>query len=345
MAKDRLETAVTLAEAEGRKITITFEDVRKFLCPKASDAEIGLFLKTCQAEGLNPFSREIYLVKYKEDQPAAIIIATEAFLKAAESCPEYDGAEAGIILKDATGKLEFREGSFLLEEEEKNLVGGWAKVYRKDRAKPTYIAVNINECIKYKRGGERTRFWEDMPATMVRKVALSRALREAFPNRFGGTLTTAEFEEIPEGELPPAFEKGGRPDWSKFWAKVKSELGLTPEDARVLLGVDSIKEELIDAGATMEEIWDQLVAAQQAAQGKRAQAEDTDKEQLAEAGGDKSWKRDPETIKSIQDLYHACYQDFKLQPKDVLKELGYSSQSEVAELPSECYRRIAAVRG
>jgi len=77
VTKQKEEKAIVQVGAEERKITITFNDVKKYLCPKASDAEIGLFLKICQAEGLNPFAREVYLVKYKEDQPAAIIIATE----------------------------------------------------------------------------------------------------------------------------------------------------------------------------------------------------------------------------------------------------------------------------
>jgi phage recombination protein Bet len=269
------EKAMSHVAVEKEKISITFEDVKKYLCPKASDAEVGLFLKVCQAERLNPFAHEVFLVKYADDQPAAIIIATETFLKSAEACPQYDGVEAGIILKDTAGKLDFREGSFLLDEESKNLVGGWAKVYRKDRKRPIYAAVNIKECIKYTRSGRPTRFWDDMPATMVRKVALSRALREAFPNRFAGTLTTAEYEEIPEGKLPPALEKGGKPDWKKFWARVKSELGLTTDQARQLLRVDSIKEELIDRGWTMEQIWDSLVAALQ--------------QQVSEAKPDEDW--------------------------------------------------------
>jgi phage recombination protein Bet len=362
------EKAIIQVGAEERKVTITFNDVKKYLCPKASDAEIGLFLKTCQAEGLNPFAREVYLVKYADDQPAAIIIATEAFVKAAETCPEYDGAEAGIILKDTAGKLEFREGSFLLDEEEKNLVGGWAKVYRKDRQRPVYAAINIKECMKYTRSGKPTRFWEEMPATMVRKVALSRALREAFPNRFGGTLTTAEFEEIPEGQLPPAYTKpNGEQNWSKFWAKVKSELGLTTGQARELLQVDSIKEELIDAGWTMERIWDELTLALQQRKAAQVKAEAENQSAGVDAtrtpGGPPTATgasapaeevdapsplpqrvRDPSTVRTLNDLYKACNEDWGLQPKDVIRDLGYKSQMDIVETPTECYLKIRAMR-
>jgi phage recombination protein Bet len=264
VTKER-EAEKAIVAWQGRRITVTFDDVKRRICPRATDQEIIIFLKMCQTLNLNPWARDVYMVKYKEDEPASIIVATEAYLKAAETCQDYDGHEAGVVLKDSTGKLEFREGSLIVEEEESKLVGGWAKVYRKDRARPFYVAVNIKECQKYTREGKPTRFWREMPATMVRKVALSRALREAFPSRLGGMLTEAEYEEIPE-ELPPALEKGGKPDWKKFWAKVKSDLGLTTEEARQLLGVDSIKEELIDAGWTMERIWDDLTLALQQAQ-------------------------------------------------------------------------------
>jgi hypothetical protein len=56
-------------------------------------------------------------------------------------------------------------------------------------------------------------------------------------------------------------------------------------------------------------------------------------------------KRDPETIKTIADLYRACHEDWRLQPKQVLKELGYNSQVDMVETPAEAYRKIAAARG
>jgi phage recombination protein Bet len=269
-------------------------------------------------------------VKYRKDQKATIIISVEAFLRAAESCEEYDGHEAGIILRKEDHHLEFRDGSFILEEEEKQLVGGWAKVYRRDRQKPIYAAVNIKECMKYTREGEPTRFWQEMPATMVRKVALSRALREAFPNRFAGTLTTAEFEEIPEGELPPAYSKNGEPDWPKFWARQK-EKGLTPDDVHGILNIGSLKDDWLAKGRTLEEAEDIINDALEKVNKTRTEAPGKP-------------KRDPETIKTIAQLMKACFEDFKMQPKDVYAELNVKSANEITELPSECYRKIAAVR-
>jgi phage recombination protein Bet len=365
---------------QGRNITITFDDVKKRICPKADDQEVVVFLKTCHSLNLNPWERDIFMVKYKDDEPASYIVASQAYQKAAENCPEFDGYEAGIFI-EADGELKQREGAFLLDREQNKLVGGWAKVYRKDRQRPFYTSVNIKECAKYTREGKMTRFWSSMPATMIRKVALARSLREAFPSRLGGMVTDAEYDEIPEVELPPAFEKpNGEKNWKHFWAKVKTELGLTTEQARALLQVESIKDELIDAGWTMERIWNELISALQQQKDTETkteqvvdvqtgeiitQDEDLEKELFGEREEDAGvaapveaetkqpsgtaapakLKRDPASIKTLNDLMRACFHDFKMQPAAVVKELGHKSQSEINELPAECYKTIAAVKG
>ena len=441
-----------LVKWKGELITVTFHDVKTLICPYASDQETAVFLKTCQALNLNPFAGEIYLIKYSEEDKAATVISINSYLKAAETNESYNGCEAGVIVKDGTGKLDFRDYAFLLDEEMGGLVGGWAKVYRKDRERPSYIAVNKTECIRYTKSGKPTRFWaREKQPSMLRKVALKRALVEAFPSLFAGTLATAEVGddaieaeyEVAEGELPPAMEKGGQPDWKKFWARVKSELGLTTEEARELLKVDSIKEELIDAGWTMEKIWEELVNALQQQKATEVEPEPSggvatptkikpkqadwrafwehadqlglSHKQVCEmlgVGSVVEWtdqgktldeaievvskklgkpkaarakpakaqpapvidvtpepeedlfppdevtavtpepdesppakpRRDPETIRTINELYKACHEDWGMQPKDVLKELGVSSQSDLSDTPANCYRQIAAVR-
>jgi len=359
---------VAIIEHRGTPLRITWQDVKTLICPLATNQETAIFIKTCQALQLSPFHNEIYLIKYSERDKAATVVAVGAYLKAAELNENYNGHEAGVILRDSGGKLEFREGAFVLDDELDKLVGGWARVYRKDRDRPTYMAVNKTECVRYTREGKLTQFWtREKWASMLRKTALKRALVEAFPSLFVGTLATTEVAddvpELEEGELPPALEKGGRPDWKKFWARVKSELGLTTEQARELLHVESIRKDLIDQGVSMETIWDSLIHALQG-QREAARAEQVvdaqtgeiisqeeelfgEREEVEEkptSATPAKPKRDPESIKNIAQLYSACFEDFKLQPKEVLKELGYSSQTDISETPSQCYRRIAVVR-
>lgn len=346
--------AVTIKKPDQAPVTITGKDVRDYLCPKASLPEIGLFLRTCQVEGLNPFAKEIYLIKYSLESPASIVISVDAFLKAAEVNDQFDGHEAGIILRDAAGKLEHREGCFLLDEEESQLVGGWAKVYRKDRKYPIYSAVNLKEYERFtfdKKTGERrpTVFWDEKKATMIRKVALGHAYKEAFPNRFSSISSTADWAEVPEGELPVAFTKNGKPDWSLFWAK-QTERGVTDVKAHALLKVASIKADLVDKGKTLEEVHDMITKAMEEEQSWQALSgaetetgKEAAEEQLSETAK-KANQIKKEDLPTLNALTKVCHDIWGLQPGDVWRELGYKGIGDVVESPWDCFLKIKAAR-
>ena len=140
----------------------------------------------------------------------------------------------------------------------------------------------------------------------------------------------AEYHIVTDGEGSsgsdaPTFTRNGQPDWAKFWAYQK-EKGLDEEKVHAMVGVSSLKEDWVGKGRTLEEADEAIKRALEAEKARPAV------------------KRDPETIKSINSLLRACNEDFGLQPRQVLAELGVSSQNELTELPSESYRRIAAVR-
>lgn len=358
MAEERRKALMPYQEKaivtwQGRSIIITFADVKRHICPKATDQEIVVFLKMAQSLNLNPWAREVYLIKWAEGEPASYVIAEESYLKAAEQCKEYDGHEAGIVVKDAAGNLTHEVGTIFVEGENAELVGGWAKVYRSDRKYPFYIAVNFKECAKSNREGKLTKFWNSMPATMIRKVALARALREAFPSRLGGMVTDAEYPEMPEG-FPEMLMKDGKPNWPMFYAKISDELGLTSDQAHKLLGVEHFNA-LLSEDWTMESIWDALTKTLQEkgpvipGTGEIIEGEvveDIPFDELAKGPGARSPQpdRDPESITDINALLQACFDDFGLQPTDVAKELGYGSTREIKKGLADCYREIAAVR-
>lgn len=175
---------------------LTFDDIRNYICPDANDQETMIFLKLCQARNLNPFLRDVYLIKYDKTKPAQMVVGKDAFTKKAEDHPKFDGYKAGIIVKnpDSLNGLDYREGTFLLKGEE--LLGGWAEVYRTDRkATPYKMAVSMKE---YSTGKSN---WDLKPATMIRKVALVQALREAFPSEFSGMYDQDEIGIDPSKEV------------------------------------------------------------------------------------------------------------------------------------------------
>lgn len=170
---------VEITDAGGQHFSVSFDDVRNFICPKATDAECKIFLETCRSYHLNPFTKEAYLIHYdnnSEDTPSTIVLGKNCYMQMAERHPAFDGFEAGVIVL-ADGQIEYREGSITYENEE--LLGGWAKVYRKDRTRPSYDEVKLSEYDTSKS------LWAKKPATMIRKVALVHALRETFPSTYG----------------------------------------------------------------------------------------------------------------------------------------------------------------
>lgn len=148
---------------------------REYVTP----VEIRVFLNLCFYQKLNPWLREAYLIKYKKDQPATIIVGKDVFLKRATHNPKYRGHDAKEIVD--------RKG---------NVLGAWAEVYIDGYKKPIRVEVDFKEYVQYRYNekGEKepNRFWREKPKTMIRKVALAQALREAFPEDFGGLYTAEE---------------------------------------------------------------------------------------------------------------------------------------------------------
>jgi len=168
-----------------------------------SDQEVVMFIKLCQAQKLNPFLREAYLIKYGS-QPATMVTGKEVFTKRAQRNPRYEGHEAGVIVLNDDSELIERAGTLILEDEK--LVGGWAKVHIKGYKIPIEMAVTFTEYCLYKDGKPASN-WAVKPATMIRKVALVQALREAFPEDLQGMYDQDEMMvDAPLSDVPIVME-------------------------------------------------------------------------------------------------------------------------------------------
>lgn len=190
-------------------IKLTPKIVKEYLTGGADITlpEFKMFTELCKARKLNPFLKEAYIIKYG-NSPAQIVVGKDAILKRAINHPQFDGREQGIIVLNEDANIEERKGTFKLPEEE--LVGGWAKVYRKDWTHPTYISVSFDEVAQRKSNGELNSNWASKGATMVEKVALVRALRETFAEDLGGMIDEDEAwrgEEAPRQNVQQVEEQ------------------------------------------------------------------------------------------------------------------------------------------
>ena len=164
----------------------TFQDVKRYFDPQnlLSEKQVGQALSLIKGRNLNPLANEVYIVAYKKKTGGtefSLIVSKEAFLKRAAQCKDYEGFEAGVVAVDSDGVMHERKGAILLPGD--TLIGGWARVYRKNFKVPVEIFGSREEYDK------KQSTWNALPATMIRKTALVNALREAFPEDLGNMYT------------------------------------------------------------------------------------------------------------------------------------------------------------
>lgn len=172
------------------------ETLRNFVDPKhqASPQELQTLLAIVKNRNLNPFTKEVYFIKYGNN-PAQIVVSKDAFMKRAEQNQNYDGFESGVIYEDEKGELKTKKGVILPRKA--TLIGGWCEVYRKDRSRPVYREVELSAYNTHKN------WWQKTPGQMIEKVAIVAAVRDAFSENVGGLYTADEMEQAAPIDVTP----------------------------------------------------------------------------------------------------------------------------------------------
>lgn len=171
------------------EVVITSEDVKKYLVRgngNVTDQEIKLFMELCKYQKLNPFVGECYPIKFGTD--FQLVVGYETYKRRAEENPSYIGRKSGIVVLRGEQVVQ-KEGTCLYPTEQ--LIGGWCRVFREkseNKIDETYKEVGFKE---YDKGQAN---WKSKPCTMIEKVAVSQALRAAFPKDFEGLYTLEEVE-------------------------------------------------------------------------------------------------------------------------------------------------------
>ncbi len=187
LAKTQAQASDVISyDSNGETVKLSKNMIKNYLVNgngTVSDQEVTMFLSLCKFQHLNPFLREAYLIKYGTS-PATVVVGKDVLLKRAMRSEKFGGLSAGIIVVNINNEIEEREGTFVLPDE--NLVGGWAKVIIKGYDIPFYTSVSMKE---YSTGKSN---WLTKPATMIRKVAMAQALREAFPEEMSALYEAEE---------------------------------------------------------------------------------------------------------------------------------------------------------
>lgn len=218
---------------------VTAEELKNYLkaanlVAHLTDTETDQFISIAQAFGLNPFKREIYASKYGDN--FSIVVGYETYIKRAERSGRLDGWKV-----DTTGKVDF-------QNPRQSSLKATITIFRDDFKHPFVHEVYFAEYVQFNRNGQITKFWNDKPITMIKKVAISQGFRMCFSDELGGIPYTKE--EIGEEET----------NYSVVSSGPLQENRTTPAPAEPI-PADSEEEKVEDAVDPFEQVKDVLQIA------------------------------------------------------------------------------------
>lgn len=151
------------------------ELIKKQLCKNITDDELHFFAAVCKKTGLDPFMKQIYAVKRKDQM--TIQTSIDGYRLIAERTGRYSpGRESTFVYKN---DKVFSATSYVKKQTKD---GTWHEISVSahfDEYKPTYP----------------NQFWDTKPHVMLAKCAESLALRKAFPNELSGLYTSEEMDQ------------------------------------------------------------------------------------------------------------------------------------------------------
>jgi len=227
--------------------------LKELCCPKdATPSEILSFWYICKRTGLDPFARQIYLVRYgKGDEGddskgrCTIQVGIDGFRKVSMEAGGYVGCDEPVYQGEGTATGP--------ESEIKHPLVARVTVYRMlEGEKVGFVGVaRWNEYAKFikdkESGKKRLRvMWAAMPYTMLGKVAEVQAHRKSAPMRLSGVYAPEEIGTVldvvgmptmvalpsPMGETQKSFPKkamGGAPARALWNQLMESTGGNQPQ--------------------------------------------------------------------------------------------------------------------
>ncbi len=198
----QLNTSMTMWEDDNK-----LNEIRKLFAPKLTEMEFQFFVGLGKAANLNPFTREIWCVKYQDSAPAQVFIGRDGYRKAAQAHSEYDFHQCDAVYENDSFEVHNGEvkHSYKLVNRG-SLVGAYCIAKRHKSSRPIYVFAELKE---YSTGKSLWNSQTGKPATMIKKVAESQCLRACFQDLLGGTYGEEEMDKNKAQDNPLKVINGG----------------------------------------------------------------------------------------------------------------------------------------
>ncbi|MGZ4516414.1 MAG: phage recombination protein Bet [Mycobacteriaceae bacterium] len=168
----------------------TFDDLQKRALAHigvetANPADLAVFFHTCKRTGLDPFARQIYMIR--RDGKQTMQTGIDGLRLIAQRTAERTGETFGYEDTQWCGEDGQWRDVWLSS---KPPAAARVTVIRNGQRFP-FVAL-FGEYVQRKRDGDITKMWTEKGALMLGKCAEAGALRKAFPQDLSGLYTTDE---------------------------------------------------------------------------------------------------------------------------------------------------------
>lgn len=166
--------------------------VKQLFAPDVTDLEFLFFVDLARSSGLNPFKREIWATKIDRNKSAQIFIGINGYRAIAHRHKDYEMHQVDAVYENDQFQVINNEVNHTYQLTNRGaLKGAYCMVKRKNATKPMFVFVDFDEYNK------NFALWKNAtqggkPATMIKKIAESQALRQAFSEQLNGTYTPEE---------------------------------------------------------------------------------------------------------------------------------------------------------